>query len=200
MGPVTRLGGPKMAETATRNLGATELPETGTWAIDPSHSRIAAIARHFMVSKVRGHFRTFSGFLHIEEDPSQSWAEVTIDTASIDTTDETRDGHLKSADFLDAENHPDIKFRSTNVSISEDGRFELIGDLTLRGVTKPITLAGEVQGVIQDPYGMRRAFFSAEGQFAREDWGVSWNQALETGGVAVSKKLTLEIEVEAIKQ
>jgi len=153
-----------------------------------------------MVSKVRGHFRSFSGALHIEEDRSQSWAEVTIDTASIDTTDENRDGHLKSADFLDAENHPEIKFRSTNLSISDDGSFELTGDLTMRGVTKPITLDGEFQGVIQDPYGMRRAFFSAEGQLARDDWGVSWNQALESGGVVVSKKLTLEIEVEATKQ
>ena len=189
-----------MAETATSSVETTELPEPGTWAIDPAHSRIGAIARHFMVSKVRGHFRAFSGALHIEEDPSQSWAEVTIDTASIDTTDETRDGHLKSADFLDAENHPEIKFRSANVSISDEGRFELIGDLTMRGVTKPVTLAGEFQGVIQDPYGLRRAFFSAEGQLARDDWGVNWNQALETGGVAVSKKLTLEIEVEATKQ
>lgn len=189
-----------MAETATRTVGTTELPEPGTWAIDSAHSRIGAIARHLMVSKVRGHFRSFSGALHIEEDPSQSWAEVTIDTASVDTTDETRDGHLKSADFLDAENHPEIKFRSANVSISDEGHFELIGDLTMRGVTKPVTLAGEFQGVIQDPYGLRRAFFSAEGELARDDWGVSWNQALETGGVVVSKKLTLEIEVEATKQ
>ena len=189
-----------MTETATRTVGTKELPEPGTWAIDPSHSRIGVVARHFMVSKVRGHFRSFSGALHIEEDPSQSWAEVTIDTASIDTTDENRDGHLKSADFLDAENHPEIKFRSTNVFISDEGRFELLGDLTMRGVTKPVMLVGEFQGAIQDPYGLRRAFFSAEGQLARDDWGVSWNQALETGGVAVSKKLTLEIEVEATKQ
>jgi polyisoprenoid-binding protein YceI len=189
-----------MAETATRTKGTTELPEAGTWAIDPAHSRIGAVARHFMVSKVRGHFRTFSGALHIEEDPRQSWAEVVIDTASIDTADENRDGHLRSPDFLDADNHPEIKFRSTNVSLSDDGRFELIGDLTMRGVTKPLTLAGEFRGVIQDPYGLRRAFFSAEGQLARDDWGVSWNQALETGGVAVSKNLTLEIEVEATKQ
>jgi polyisoprenoid-binding protein YceI len=189
-----------MAETATSTLSKTQIPEPGTWAIDTSHSQIAAVARHFMVSKVRGHFRTFSGVLHIEEDPGQSWAEVTIDAASIDTADETRDGHLKSADFLDAENHPEIKFRSTNVSVSGDGSFELTGDLTMRGVTKPVTLAGQFQGVIQDPYGMRRAFFSAEGQLARGDWGVSWNQALETGGVAVSKKLTLEVEVEATKQ
>ncbi len=142
-----------MAETATRTVGTTELPEPGTWAIDPAHSRIGAVARHFMVSKVRGHFRTFAGALHIEEDPRQSWAEVNIDAASIDTTDENRDGHLKSADFLDAENHPEIKFRSTNLSISDDGGFELTGDLTMRGVTKPITLAGEVGGVIQDPMG-----------------------------------------------
>lgn len=189
-----------MTQTATRTVGTTELPEPGTWAIDPAHSRIGAIARHFMVSKVRGHFRSFSGALHIEEDPSQSWAEVNIDTASIDTADANRDGHLKSADFLDAENHPEIKFRSTSVSISDEGRFELIGGLTMRGVTKPLTLVGEFRGVIQDPYGLTRAFFSAEGQLARDDWGVSWNQALETGGVAVSKKLTLEIEVEATRQ
>ena len=189
-----------MAETATSTLSKTEIPEPGTWAIDAAHSSISAIARHFMVTKVRGHFRTFSGALHIEEDPSQSWAEVTIDSASIATADERRDGHLKSGDFLDAENHPEIKFRSTNISVSGDGSFELTGDLTMRGVTKPLTLAGKFKGVIQDPYGMTRAFFSAEGQLVRDDWGVSWNQALETGGVAVSKKLTLEVEVEAIKQ
>jgi polyisoprenoid-binding protein YceI len=189
-----------MGETATKVLNEIEVPEPGTWGIDASHSRIGAVVRHMMFSKVRGHFRSFSGALHIKEDPSRSWAEVTIDAASIDTAEERRDGHLQSPDFLDVANHPEITFRSTKLSIENDGRFELIGDLSMRGVTKPVTLAGQFQGVIQDPFGLRRAFFSAVGEIDREEWGVSWNQALEAGGVMVSKKLTLEIEVEATKQ
>jgi polyisoprenoid-binding protein YceI len=189
-----------MAETATQVLNEVDVPEPGTWTIDAAHSSISAVARHMMFSKVRGDFRSFSGALHIEADPSRSGAEVTIDAASIDTGDERRDGHLQSPDFLDVARHPELTFRSTKLSIGNDGHFELTGDLTMRGVTKPVTLRGEYQGVIQDPFGLRRAFFSATAEIDREEWGVSWNQALEAGGVMVSKKLTLEFEVQATKQ
>jgi polyisoprenoid-binding protein YceI len=151
-----------------------------------------------MLTKVRGHFRALSGTIHIADDPSRSWAEATLQADSIDTADARRDEHLRSPDFLDVDRWPELKFRSTSVSVSEDGDLELTGDLTIRGVTRPVTLRGEVVGLGTDPWGNHRAMFSVTGEFDRDDFDITWNQALETGGVLVGKTVGLEIEVSAI--
>lgn len=176
----------------------TRLPGPGTWVIDPSHSRAGFVARYMMLTKVRGHFGGLSGTIHVADDPSRSWAEATLEAASIDTADARRDEHLRSPDFLDVERWPELNFRSTSVSVSEDGDLELTGDLTIRGVTRPVTLRGEVVGLGSDPWGHRRAMFSVTGEVDRDDFDITWNQALETGGVLVSKTVGLEIEVSAI--
>jgi polyisoprenoid-binding protein YceI len=175
-----------------------QLPDPGTWVIDPSHSRVGFVARYMMLTKVRGHFRDLSGTIHVADDPAASWAEATIVAASIDTSDARRDEHLRSPEFLDVERYPELRWRSTSVSVSDDGRLELTGDLTIRDVTRPVTLRGEVAGLAIDPWGNRRAMFSVAGELDREEFGITWNQALETGGVLVGKNVTLEIEASAI--
>ena len=175
-----------------------QLPGPGTWVIDPSHSRVGFVARYMMLTKVRGHFRELSGTIHVTDDPAASWAEATIGAASIDTSDATRDQHLRSPEFLDVESYPELRFRSTSVSVSQNGRLELTGDLTIRDVTRPVTLRGEVAGLALDPWGNRRAMFSVAGELDRDEFGITWNQALEAGGVLVGKNVTLEIEASAI--
>ena len=187
-------------ETLVRTIEGIEVPAPGTYVIDPAHTTIEAVARHLVMAKVRGRFGEFSGTIHIDEDPSKSWAEATIKAASIDTANPDRDEHLRSPDFLDAENHPELTFRSTSVEHKRGNDFEVVGDLTIRGVTNPVTLEVELAGMGTDPWGNARAFFSATGELEREDWGITWNQALETGGVLVGKKLTLEIEAQGVRQ
>lgn len=174
------------------------LPATGTWVLDPTHSSIEITARHLMVTKVRGTFKQFSGSITVGDSPETSSVEVSIVAESIDTGVADRDTHLRSADFLDVENHPDITFKSTSITTDGFG-YALTGDLTIKGVTKPITLQMEYGGVNVDPWGNEKAAFSATGTFEREDWGIGWNVALETGGVLVGKQFTIDIEVQAAR-
>lgn len=185
-------------QTATRTIDGVEAPEAGTWAIDPAHSSVEAIARHLMVAKVRGRFGSYEGEIVVGDTPEDSSVEVTIDAASIDTGETKRDEHLRSPDFLDVENHPTLTFRSTDVHRTGERTLEVAGDLTIRGATRPVTLDVEYLGVTRDPWGNTRAAFSATTEIDREEFGITWNQALETGGVMVGRKLKVELEVSAV--
>jgi polyisoprenoid-binding protein YceI len=176
-----------------------ELPQPGTFDIDPSHTHIGFVVRHMMVSKVKGRFASFNGRIEVGADPAGSSVEVTIDADSIDTRDDKRDAHLRSPDFLDVEQFPTLEFRSTQLVPTGKGQFDLMGELTLHGVTKPVVLAVEQEGVVVDPYGKQRIGFSATTEIDREDFGITFNMALEAGGVVVGKSLKLEIEVEAVR-
>ena len=174
---------------------------TGTYRIDPSHSRIGFVARHAMVTKVRGSFNDFDGAGYFDaEDPTKSHLRLTIEAASIDTRNADRDAHLRSNDFFDMENHPQITFASTSVVGLGDDRYRVTGDLTIRGVTKPVTVDFDYTGNAVDPFGNHRIGLEGSVVVNRKDWGVSWNAALDAGGVLVSDKVTLEFEVSAIKQ
>ncbi|HZQ29158.1 MAG TPA: YceI family protein [Acidimicrobiales bacterium] len=175
-----------------------QLPVPGTWTIDKAHSSVEFVVRHLMVSKVRGRFADFSGAIEVGEDPTATSVSVSIDASTITTGDDTRDGHLRSADFFEAEAHPAVTFTSTKVEGSGE-EWKLYGDLTVRGVTKPVVLDVEYAGLTGDPWGNVRIGFSASTELDREDWGLTWNQALETGGVLVGKKIKVELEVEAIR-
>jgi polyisoprenoid-binding protein YceI len=170
----------------------------GVWNVDPAHSTVGFVARHLMISKVRGRFRTFSGTIHIADDPLQSSVEATVDLASVDTGDAARDEHLRSADFFSVDPHPTMTFRSTSVR-QEGDHYVLAGDLTIRDVTRPVEFELEFDGVSQDPWGNTRAGFTAEAEVNRKDWGLEWNVALETGGVLVGDKVKILLEIEAIK-
>jgi polyisoprenoid-binding protein YceI len=173
---------------------------SGTYAIDPTHSRIGFVARHAMVTKVRGSFNEFegSGFFDAEN-PSQSSLQLTIQAASIDTRNADRDAHLRSNDFFDMDTHPEITFTSTAVQPVDDEHHRVTGDLTIKGVTKPVTIDLEYTGSAVDPYGNQRIGFEGQTTVNRKDWGVNWNAALDAGGVLVSEKVTLEFEVSAIR-
>jgi polyisoprenoid-binding protein YceI len=171
----------------------------GTWTIDPVHSEIGFSVRHMMVSKVRGRFTKFSGELVTAGDVVSSSVTAEIDLASIDTGSEQRDGHIRSADFFDVANHPLMTYRSTGLRATGDG-YVLDGELTLKGVTKSVPLALEVNGFGADPYGGIRAGFSATGEINRQDFGVSWNATLETGGFVVADKVGIHLEIEAVLQ
>ena len=185
---------------ADRVIEGIELPEPGDWQLDPAHTSVEFVARHLMVTKVRGKLTGVSGAVHIAEDPKESSVAVTIDPATVETGDDKRDAHLRSPDFFDVERYPEISFRSTNLEGGSPGHFLVHGDLTVHGVTRPVTLDAEYHGWTPDPWGGRRAGFSASTEVNREDFGLSWNVSLETGGVLVGKKARLEFEIEAIKQ
>jgi polyisoprenoid-binding protein YceI len=169
------------------------------WDFDLVHSSINFWVRHLMVSKVHGRFGKWTGLLEFDEEkPANSRIEVHIEAASIDTKEPPRDNHLRSADFLEAEKHPELTFKSTSVE-GRDGRFQVKGDLTIHGVSKPVVLDAEFAGRVKDPWGGERAGFSAHTSISRKDFGLVWNQALEAGGIAVGDKVEINIEVEAIK-
>jgi polyisoprenoid-binding protein YceI len=182
-------------------ITATALPQlAGEYTIDPAHSRIGFVARHAMVTKVRGQFDEFEGSAVIDgADIARSTATVTIQAASIDTRNSDRDAHLRGNDFLDMDNHPTITFASTAVQAVDDTTLRVTGDLTIRGVTKPVAIDFEYQGSAKDPFGNTRVGFEGSVAISRKEFGVSWNAALETGGVLVSDKVVLEFEVSAIK-
>ncbi|WP_235734352.1 YceI family protein [Nocardioides alcanivorans] len=172
---------------------------TGDYTIDPSHTGIAFQARHAMVTNVRGAFKEFQGTAHIDSaNPAGSRVDLTIAVDSVDTGSADRDGHLASADFFDVENHPTITFTSTSVEADGDD-WAITGDLTIKGVTKSVTVPFEFVGSAQDPFGNTRVGFEGEVAVNRKDWGLTWNAALETGGVLVSEKIKLKFDVSAIK-
>ena len=185
---------------STRAVNGLTLPSTGTFVLDKSHTEVGFIARHLMVSKVRGRFTDFEGTIVVADDPSESSVEVIIQAASINTNDENRDKHVRTNDFLSTDEFPALTFRSTKVELSSGGDWKVNGDLTVRGVTRPILLDVQFEGVIQDPWGNQRLGFTASGEIDRNDFGVSFNAALETGGFVVSPKVKLEIEAEAVRQ
>lgn len=183
--------------TLTREFEGSTLPAPGTYQIDSSHTSVEFVARHLMISKVRGRFDDVSGVVTIGEVPEESRVEVTIDAGSLSTKDTQRDAHLRSPDFFDVETFPTLSFSSTGVEHTGDGRFRLAGELTIRGVTKPVVLDGEFEGASVTPWGTSAIGFTASTEVDREEWGLNWNQALETGGVLVGKRVKIELSVEA---
>ncbi|MDK3258149.1 YceI family protein [Blastococcus capsensis] len=169
----------------------------GTWDIDASHSTVGFSVRHMMVSKVRGYFREFSGEITTAEDPTRSTVNATIDMDSIDTRQEQRDAHIKSADFFDVGNHTVMTFRSTAVK-TDGADWTVEGQLTLKGITKPVTLDLEVNGFGPDAYGGTRAGFSAKTEISRKEFGVDIDMPMDGGGVVVGDKITVELEIEAV--
>ena len=172
-----------------------------TWTVDASHSSLNFAVRHIMISKVRGRFGAFTRQA-VYDDATKAWksAEATIQVASIDTREEKRDGHLKSADFFDAEKFPTITFKTSGVEARGDDKFLVRGLLTIHGVTKEIALDTEITGSGKDPWGGDRTAFSARGSISRKDFGMVWNQALEAGGIAVGDKVEIEMEVQVVKE
>ncbi|WP_418275835.1 YceI family protein [Isoptericola jiangsuensis] len=216
-----------MTDAPTRTWNDLVIPAPGSYELDQSHKRIGFLAMHMMVSPVRGEFGTGSATVHVAEDPLDSWVTATIATDSITTHHEDRDTHLRSADFLDVENHPTIEFRSTGIdwqprpdpifswaalkgrnpgradtvghAPATSTRFVLHGNLTIRGITRPIALDAEFGGAGADPFGQDIFGFSATAEFEREAFGLLWNVALEAGGVLVAKKVRIELAGEAIR-
>lgn len=187
------------AAAATRMLAGAELPAAGRWQIDPGHTEVAFIGRHFMLTKVRGRFTGVTGAIVVAEEPGESTAEVIIDMASVESGSQARDDHLRSADFFDAARHPTATFRG-RAARWQGTRGLLAGELTIRGITRPVTLQAGYLGHVADPWGGQRAIFTAEGTLNREDWGLTWNLPLDGGGLLVSKDIRIEIEAEAVLQ
>jgi len=186
--------------TATRSYDGVEFPSAGTWNLDPAHTSVEFQTKHLMVAKVKGRFAGTEGALHIAEDPTQSTAVVKIATPTLDTGVQQRDDHLRSPDFLETEKYPEITFESTSFEHVKDEDWNLHGDLTIHGVSRPVTLKTEYKGQTTDPWGMSRSFYSSETKIDREDWGLTYNQALEAGGWLVGKEIKLKLEVEAVLQ
>jgi polyisoprenoid-binding protein YceI len=182
---------------STRTWESLTIPAPGTYNLDVTHTRIGFVVKHMMVSKVRGQFGTFNGSVTIAENPLESSAELTIQADSITTGVGDRDGHLRSDDFLAVEKFPEISFRTTRVVGHSGDEFTVRGDLTIRDVTKEVELTVEYGGVGTNPWGAQVWGFSINTEFDREEFGLTWNQALETGGVLVGKKVKIEIEGEA---
>jgi polyisoprenoid-binding protein YceI len=175
-----------------------EIPVAGAYAIDAAHSTVEFIGRHLMITKVRGRFTEVSGSITIDDEPERSHVEVELQVASVDTGIPDRDGHLKSSDFFNADEYPTITFKSTKVEAGKSGTWAVTGDLTVRDVTRPITLQVDFDGANASPMGDERIAFSAAADVDREDWGLTWNVALETGGVLVGKKVRIELNVQAV--
>jgi polyisoprenoid-binding protein YceI len=174
-----------------------EVP-TGHWTVDPVHSRLGFVARHMMVSKVRGAFKDFQGDVTIAENPLDSKISFVVQMESIDTGNGDRDGHLRTNDFFDVTQHPTMQFESTSIE-GDDGNYEVTGDLTIKGTTKPVTFDVEFEGTGGDPWGGTRAGFSASATINRKDWGIEWNAPLETGGVMLGDKVQIELDIQMVK-
>ncbi|CAM5671391.1 YceI family protein [Streptomyces aurantiogriseus] len=173
---------------------------TGDYSIDPAHSTIGFVARHAMVTNVKGKFNDFTGTLHLDgTDPSRSTASLDVTMDSIDTGSADRDGHLKSSDFFKTEEFPEMTFRSTSAEALGGDDYRITGDLTILGVTKPLTIDLEFNGSAKDPFGNERVGFEGKAEILRSEWGLTWNAALETGGVLVSDKIKLNFDISAIR-
>jgi polyisoprenoid-binding protein YceI len=175
-----------------------EIPVAGTYTIDPTHTSVEFIGRHLMITKVRGRLPDVSGTITIDDEPTRSHVEVEIQVATLDTGDAQRDDSLRSVDFFDVEHYPTITFRSTQVEPGAAETWMVTGDLTVREVTRPVTLEVDFDGANASPFGDERIAFSAATDVNREDWGLTWNVALETGGVLVGKKVRIELNVQAV--
>jgi polyisoprenoid-binding protein YceI len=191
-----------MTESAvgTRKFDGLDIPAAGTYVLDAAHKRVGFVARHLMVSKVRGQFAEATATITVGEDPLQSSVTASITTASIETGQVDRDNHLRSGDFFEAEKYPTIEFKSTGIKSHAGAEFILDGELTIKGVTKPVELVVEFEGATTSPYGQSVFGFSAHTEIDREDWGLTYNMVLESGGVMIGKKIKIEIEGEAIRQ
>jgi polyisoprenoid-binding protein YceI len=183
----------------TRTFDGVDLPAPGVWAIDPGHAEVAFIGRHFLLTKVRGRFTGVTGAVVVDDDPTRSSVEVEIDVASLQSGDQARDDHLRSEDLFHVAVHPTAHFQSRAVDwVGRRGT--VTGDLTIKGVTRPVNLAVEYLGHATDPWSNDRAVFSAHTTIDREDFGLTWNMALEAGGLLVSNEIRIEIEIETIRQ
>ncbi|MFI6251134.1 YceI family protein [Streptomyces sp. NPDC051016] len=192
--------GRKSDETTAAGTTADNAALTGDYTIDPAHTTLGFVARHAMVTNVKGSFQEFEGTLHLDgTDPSKSTASLDIKMDSITTGSPDRDGHLKSADFFKIDEFPTMTFRSTSAEALGDEDYRVTGDLTILGVTKPVTIDLEFNGAAKDPFGNERVGFEGKAEIKRSDWGVTWNAALETGGVLVSDKIKLNFDISAIK-
>lgn len=183
--------------SSERVIGGKTVPPVGTWAIDPAHTNVEFVARH-LVSKVRGRFERFAGTFTVAENPLDSRVEVAIDAASVKTGAEQRDGHLLSPDFFDTGNYKELRFTSTGVAEAGD-EWVLDGELTIKDVTRPVRLHFAYLGAAVDPYGNEKVAFSAWAEVDREEFGLTWNATLETGGVLVGRKIRLEFEIQAAR-
>ncbi|NGO77082.1 YceI family protein [Streptomyces sp. YC504] len=197
--------GRKNDSTDTTSAPAPVNPElaglTGDYTIDPAHTSLGFTARHAMVTNVKGAFLDFEGTLHLDgNDPSQSTASIDVKMESIETGQGDRDGHLKSADFFDVEKYPAMTFRSTSAEALGGEDYRITGDLTIKDVTKPISIDLEFNGAAKDPFGNERVGFEGKADLLRSEWGLTWNAALETGGVLVSDKIKLTFDISAIRQ
>ena len=190
----------RIAAVAVAVVPAFALAQAATWNVDASHTRTGFSVRHLVISDVKGEFSRTSGKAQIDDaDLAKSSVEVTIEAASVDTRDEKRDTHVRSADFLDVAKFPTITFKSTKVTAGKDGQLTVVGDLTLRGVTKPVTLEGSLTKAITDPWGNTRRGASFTGKINRKDWGVSWSKITDVGAVA-SDEVKLDLQAELVKE
>jgi polyisoprenoid-binding protein YceI len=185
---------------STREFQGLEIPAAGTYVLDAAHKRVGFVVRHLMVSKVRGNFGEATATITVGDDPLQSSVTATITTASVFTGQPDRDNHLRTGDFFEAEKYPTMEYRSTGIRSWDGNEFILTGELTIKDVTKPVDLLVEFEGVGRSPYGFDVFGFSATAEIDREDWGLTYNMALESGGVMIGKKVKIEIEGEAIRQ
>jgi len=176
------------------------LVPTGTWSVDPAHSSVGFSVKHLGIATVRGKFEDFEGTLVIGEGDETARAYGTVQGVSINTGDAGRDEHLRSADFFGVEQNPELRFESTQITPVDDETFEIAGDLTMNGVTNPITLTAEVQGEETDPWGNERVALEVTGQLNRGDWNMTFNQALGSGNLLVGEKVKLQLDIAAIKQ
>ena len=184
---------------STATAVPTRVP-TGRWSVDPSHSSVEFQVKHLGIANVRGHFAKFGGTLEIGDDLASAKAYGVVEAASVDTNDEARDAHLRSPDFFDVDRHRDITFESRSITPTGDDSFEITGDLTMRGVTRELTLRAEITGTEQDPYGNERVGLEVTGELDRGDYGITFNQALGSGNVLVSDRVKLHLDISAVRQ
>ena len=192
-----------MATTASdliRHVDGTRVPSPGTYEFDPGHTTVAFEGRHLVVTRVRGRFLDFSGALHVGERIQDSQAELVIQAASLASGLQARDDHLRSPDFLDVAHHPTITFRTSSIEHVEAQGWSALGELTIRGVTRSVAVAIEFAGGVVDPWGNEKIGFSAQAEFNREDFGLTWNMLLDGGGLVASKQIRVEIDVEAVRR
>jgi len=187
-----------MAAVETFEVDQSVLPAPGTWNLDTTHTEVSFTARHLMVTKVRGRFPVQSGAVTIADNPLESSVVAVIDVAGVNSGEAGRDDHLRNADFFEVDKYPTVTFKSTKVEHEGGSDYKVTGDLTIKDVTRPVTLELEYLGTVASPFGDQRAGFSAHTEISRKDWGITFNMALEGGGVVVGDKIKLDIEAEAI--